>query len=90
MLHRSHDESAGHFWHPEEFENVVNPDFENLKHLQNPGYLSLTAPSITPTHFLRRFPVRTRFPEYIPSSKWIKKSLARNTNEFGYFCKSFF
>ena len=39
-------ESAGHFWHPAEFENAANPDFENLKHLQNPGHLSLTAPSI--------------------------------------------
>ena len=31
---------------PEKFENVANPDFENLKHLQNPGHLSMTAPSI--------------------------------------------
>ena len=43
MLYRSLGESACHFWHPEEFENVSNPDFENLKHLQNPGYLPLTA-----------------------------------------------
>ena len=39
-------ESAGHFLQPAEFENVVNLDFENLTHLQNPGHLSLTAPSI--------------------------------------------
>ena len=30
-------ESAGHFWQPEKFENVANPDFNNLKHLQNLG-----------------------------------------------------
>ena len=35
-------ESDGHFWWPEEFENVANPYFDNLKHLQNPGHLSLT------------------------------------------------
>ena len=46
MLRPSHAESDGHFWQPAEFENVANPDFENLKHLQNPGHLSLTAPSI--------------------------------------------
>ena len=42
-------ESAGHFWKPEKFENVANSDFENLKHLQKPGDLSLTAPSIIRT-----------------------------------------
>ena len=31
-------ESAGHFWWTAEFENGVNPDFENLKHLQNPEH----------------------------------------------------
>ena len=46
MLRRSLAESAGHFWWPAEFENVANPDFENLKHLQNPGHLSLTKPSM--------------------------------------------
>ena len=46
MLRRSLDESAGHFWQPEKFENVANPDFENLKHLQNPAYLLMTKPSI--------------------------------------------
>ena len=46
MLRRFLDESAGRFWWPAEFENVANPDFENLKHLQNPGHLSLTEPSI--------------------------------------------
>ena len=46
MLRWSLAESSGHFWWPEEFENVENLDFGNLKHLQNPGHLSLTAPSI--------------------------------------------
>ena len=27
--------SADHFWWPEKFENMANPDFENIKHLQN-------------------------------------------------------
>ena len=31
-------EIAVHFLQPEEFENVANPDFENLKHLQNLGH----------------------------------------------------
>ena len=39
-------ESDGHFRKPAEFENVANPDFENIKHSQNPGHLSLTAPSM--------------------------------------------
>ena len=39
-------EIAGHSWHPAEFQNVANPDFENIKHLQNPGHLPLTAPSM--------------------------------------------
>ena len=38
--------NCGRFWQPAEFENVANRDFENLKHLQNPGHLSMTAPSI--------------------------------------------
>ena len=42
MLCRSLTESAGHFWQPVKFENVENPDFNNLKHLQNPGHLPLT------------------------------------------------
>ena len=33
-------ESAGHFWWSVEFENVANPDFKNLKNLQNHGHLS--------------------------------------------------
>ena len=36
-------ESAVHFWQSAEFENVANPYFENLKHLQKPGHLPLTA-----------------------------------------------
>ena len=39
-------EIAGNFWQAEEFENVANPDFENLKHLQNSGYLLLTKSSM--------------------------------------------
>ena len=46
VLHWSIAESAGHFWQLAEFENVANTDFENLKHLQNPGHLSLTKPSM--------------------------------------------
>ena len=46
MLCRSLAESVGHSWWPEEFKNVVDLDFENLKHLQNPGHLSLTEASI--------------------------------------------
>ena len=44
MLRQLLAESAGNFWWPEEFENVANSHFENIKHLQNPGHLSLTAP----------------------------------------------
>ena len=47
MLRWSLSDSAGHFWQPSELENMANPDFENLKHLQNPGHLSLTKASIT-------------------------------------------
>ena len=39
-------ESAGHFCQPAEFENVADPDFENLKHLQNPGNLPQTEASM--------------------------------------------
>ena len=45
MICLSLSESAGQFWWPAEFENVANPDFENLKHLQNPGHLPLTTDS---------------------------------------------
>ena len=47
MIHRSIDESAGHFWWSAEFENMANTDFENLKHLENPGHLFLTEPIIS-------------------------------------------
>ena len=43
MLHWLLAESAGHFWQPAKFENMANLDFKNLKHLQNPGHLLLTA-----------------------------------------------
>ena len=46
MLRQSFAESAGHFQWPEEFENVANPYFNNLKHLQNPGHLLLIKSSI--------------------------------------------
>ena len=45
MIRWSHDESAGLFWWPAEFENVANPDFESFKHLQNRGHLPLTESS---------------------------------------------
>ena len=48
MIRQSLVESAGPFWWPSEFKNVANPDFGNLKHLQNRGHLSLTAASIGP------------------------------------------
>ena len=41
MLYWFLSESAGYFWKPEEFENVENPDPENLKHLQNLGHFFL-------------------------------------------------
>ena len=41
MLLRSLAESAAHFWWPEEFENMENPDFKNLKHLQNCTYYGM-------------------------------------------------
>ena len=47
MICRSIGESAGHFWQPAQLENVANPYFENLKHLQNPGHLPLTEASIS-------------------------------------------
>ena len=40
-------ESAGHFCQPAEFEYVANTHFENLKHLKNPGHLSLNVPSMS-------------------------------------------
>ena len=46
MIRQLLDESAGHFLQPAEFENVANPDCENLKHLRNPEHLPLTAASI--------------------------------------------
>ena len=45
MICTSLAESTSHFLWPEEFDNVANPGFENLKHLKNPGHLPLTAPS---------------------------------------------
>ena len=41
MLCRLLAESAGTFCQQAESENVTNPDFEHLKHLQNPGHLSM-------------------------------------------------
>ena len=52
MLRRLLAESDGRFWKTVEFENVANPDFKNLKHLQNPGHLSLTVPSTIRTNLL--------------------------------------
>ena len=49
MLSWSLAESDCQFWQPAEFENMANPDFENLKHLQNPGHLMLTVDTNTHT-----------------------------------------
>ena len=46
-LYWSLAESAGHFWWPEEFKSVENPDLEDLKNLQKPGNLLLTAASMS-------------------------------------------
>ena len=46
MLRWSLAKSAGHFWQPEEFEDVANTDFIIIKHLQNPGHLLLNSLSI--------------------------------------------
>ena len=56
--------SAGNLWQPAELENVANPDFEYLKHLQNPGHLLLTTPSM-----LRKAesPMMVLYTEYIAS-----------------------
>ena len=48
MIHWLLAVSDGHFWQPAEFKNVVNPDFENLKHLQNLGFFFLISDSMTP------------------------------------------
>ena len=46
MLHTPLADSANNFWWTGEFEDVENPDFENIKHLQNSGHLLLNAPSL--------------------------------------------
>ena len=46
MLLRSIAESNGLFWQPAEFENVANPDYTILKHLQKLGHFLLTAASM--------------------------------------------
>ena len=38
--------STGHFWLPIKFENMANPDYKNLKHLQKLDHFSLTGPCI--------------------------------------------
>ena len=48
MIHWLLAVSDGHFWQPAEFKNVVNPDFENLKHLQNLGFFFLISDCMTP------------------------------------------
>ena len=47
MLRRLISASAVHFWRPEIFKNVANPDFENIKYLQNLGHFLLNASYIT-------------------------------------------
>ena len=44
MPRPSLSDSSGQFWWSAEFENVANPDFKNLKHLQNLGHFLLIAP----------------------------------------------
>ena len=39
-----------HFWRPAKSENMANPDFEHLKHLQNLGHFLLTAICIFNIH----------------------------------------
>ena len=46
MLRRLLADSAAYFWQRIEFKNVANPDFKNIKHMENPGHLSLTEPSM--------------------------------------------
>ena len=46
MLCQFLSESAGHFWWLVECENMANPDYQNIKQLQTPGHLPLTAPII--------------------------------------------
>ena len=41
MLSRLLADSDGHFLQLEEFEDVENPDFENIKHMQNLGHFLL-------------------------------------------------
>ena len=40
-------DSAGYFWQPKELKFLANPDYKNLKHLQNLGHFSLTAAGIS-------------------------------------------
>ena len=39
--------SASYFGSPEKFENMANPYFENINHLQNLEHISLVAPGIS-------------------------------------------
>ena len=49
-----------HFWKSQEFENVANPYFKGLKHLQDPRNLSLNAPSMH-SHILTKYMARKSF-----------------------------
>ena len=85
MLYRSLAESTGHFWHTAEFENVANPDFRNLKHLQNPGHLPLAAPSRTPFRSRRKFHVHALIP--VPIFNWQGQSYPCDLGNFvTFFC----
>ena len=44
MLRWSPADIAGRSGWPEELENVANPDFGDIQHLQNHGDLPMTAP----------------------------------------------
>ena len=51
MLSQLLAESSGHFWQPEESEDVANPNFENLNRLQKPGILLLTEDGMFKTRY---------------------------------------
>ena len=50
MLRRLLVESAVHFLKPAKFENMANPDFENIKHLKTLGNVLLPISGILKPH----------------------------------------
>ena len=51
MLRHLISVSAVQFWRAAEFDNVANPYFEDLNHLQNPGHFLLTKGCIITTFY---------------------------------------